>query len=476
MNRKRLSQLLILLSALSFLLACSIIPQSFLDSVIGSLVAVTETLPQPTIMTTPEYPKSTSLPTLAPILPTPTLTPTQTPVVGNIWVTNWMDRAVVSFDPYTLELQVIIPIIGDPRKIITDDDAVWVIEAENNTVVRIDPATNQTVVTIPTTGFDLLEIAAGEDAVWVGVAEQVDPEKTLGQPGGVIRINPTTNEIEKYVEIGAPVASITFYDGAVWVAASTGIFSTVNRIDPATNMVTSKGDYSLWDGTIQIAANEAGLWLINSAMNFVHHIDPVKDELIASVDIAKVPGTPYKCIASDSDVWVLFDNGNVARIDQSRYEIFAIIPVSIHANEIFLYAGDVWAVSQAEASLYLIDVAQNRVIAEALTGSISPTPTPIPTATKSAWEACQDTYDTRLNIGMKARVTDYPFMNNRLRSEPNAEATIIGYIPPGGQLEILEGPSCANNWIWWRVRYLVTGQEGWTSEGDGTDYWLEPVD
>jgi ABC-type antimicrobial peptide transport system permease subunit len=38
---------------------------------------------------------------------------------------------------------------------------------------------------------------------------------------------------------------------------------------------------------------------------------------------------------------------------------------------------------------------------------------------------------------------------------------------------VLEGPVCAENMAWWKVQYQ--GQTGWTAEGQGTDYWLEPL-
>jgi len=45
---------------------------------------------------------------------------------------------------------------------------------------------------------------------------------------------------------------------------------------------------------------------------------------------------------------------------------------------------------------------------------------------------------------------------------------------------IIDGPKCADGWVWWRVRSQYDGLEGWTSEGEqpiGEDpiYWLEPT-
>jgi hypothetical protein len=64
---------------------------------------------------------------------------------------------------------------------------------------------------------------------------------------------------------------------------------------------------------------------------------------------------------------------------------------------------------------------------------------------------------------------------NRIRRQPNSSSEVLGFIQPGEKVDILEGPSCSNAWIWWRVRSQQTGLTGWTAEGDANDYWLIPV-
>ncbi len=77
----------------------------------------------------------------------------------------------------------------------------------------------------------------------------------------------------------------------------------------------------------------------------------------------------------------------------------------------------------------------------------------------------------RLVPGDQGRVT--PGDPNTLRSEPSASAAAVGQIPAGGVFVVLSGPQCgAEGWTWWRVNY--GGQVGWTAEGQGADYWLEP--
>jgi len=83
---------------------------------------------------------------------------------------------------------------------------------------------------------------------------------------------------------------------------------------------------------------------------------------------------------------------------------------------------------------------------------------------------CPGFQASRLKVNMFARVTPGPA--NNFRAGPSLSAQQIGQIPGGEYFLTLEGPVCANNMAWWRVDY--NGQIGWTSEGTGNDYWLEP--
>lgn len=83
---------------------------------------------------------------------------------------------------------------------------------------------------------------------------------------------------------------------------------------------------------------------------------------------------------------------------------------------------------------------------------------------------------SRLEAGKQARVTGAPTdPPNRVRSEPLKADNAIGYVTPGAILDILEGPICADNIVFWLViSDTIPGGSGWTAEGDGVEYWLEP--
>jgi hypothetical protein len=91
------------------------------------------------------------------------------------------------------------------------------------------------------------------------------------------------------------------------------------------------------------------------------------------------------------------------------------------------------------------------------------------------WVPCAGTYPSRLHVGDQAHISYDPPLPNRVRAQPTTGSDIIGYLEVGERMQILDGPVCAEGWIWWRVRSLDTGLVGWTAEGDNENYWLVPM-
>lgn len=99
---------------------------------------------------------------------------------------------------------------------------------------------------------------------------------------------------------------------------------------------------------------------------------------------------------------------------------------------------------------------------------------PAHTAATSISGTCPGAPPTRLSIGMRAYVSFDPPDPNRVRTQPSRSADIVGDMMPGTKMTILDGPGCASNWVWWKVR-SDDGLVGWTAEGDQSAYWLVPI-
>ncbi len=95
------------------------------------------------------------------------------------------------------------------------------------------------------------------------------------------------------------------------------------------------------------------------------------------------------------------------------------------------------------------------------------TPTPNPGVTQ-----CLNAPPPRLQVGGQGRVT-LGGVPNRIRSQPNTSGTILGQIPPGDVFSVIGGPNCDGTYSWWQINY--NGVVGWTAEGTGSTYFVEPA-
>lgn len=85
---------------------------------------------------------------------------------------------------------------------------------------------------------------------------------------------------------------------------------------------------------------------------------------------------------------------------------------------------------------------------------------------------CPGFMQSRLTKGAYGRVTLWPNLPNRMREFPSYYGNVSGSIPAGAVFTVLDGPNCAQGTAWWLVNY--NGVTGWTAEGSGSQYWLEP--
>ena len=125
--------------------------------------------------------------------------------------------------------------LGDPTRIIGVDaseiaigaDAVWMLERDDQTVTRVDPATNAVRATIPIGAREPSSLAVGAGSVWV-------PDLAEDK---VWRIDAIRNSVVGTIPVGNGPTAVAATDDAVWIANRFG--RSVSRIDPATNSVVA---------------------------------------------------------------------------------------------------------------------------------------------------------------------------------------------------------------------------------------------
>ncbi len=90
-------------------------------------------------------------------------------------------------------------------------------------------------------------------------------------------------------------------------------------------------------------------------------------------------------------------------------------------------------------------------------------------------QLCPNTLPSRLIVDQMAFVQEEPDLPNRVRTEPNTSAEVLGYINPKEKMFIIRGPECFNNANWWYVESEKSGLRGWTMENTSREYYLAPI-
>jgi hypothetical protein len=140
-------------------------------------------------------------------------------------------NSVAVVDPKTGRVVADVPIGGRPVAIAIGAGGVWVANADDQTIVRIDPKTKKVVKTIGGLGSDVSEVAVGSGAVWVAG----------GNDGTLTRIDPALNAPGAPIDLGAggelvkqPVFLVATGAGDVWVTRGNDVL----RVDPGGSEVT----------------------------------------------------------------------------------------------------------------------------------------------------------------------------------------------------------------------------------------------
>ena len=246
-----------------------------------------------------------------------------------------------------------IPVGHHPTSVAVGEGAVWVLNADDQTISRVDEESRR--VKTFAIGETPHELAVGAGAVWVGV----------GRGRAVSRLDPQSGVVDRVIPVfkggavgGSGVTSggtaIAVGDGAVWVVNPD---RTLTRIDPRTNRVVAT---VLSSRANTVAVGERSVWVVNLDSS-VSQIDPATNEVRATI---QVPANSLTAAAVGAgSLWATDPvGGAVWRIDPhgSRL-VMRTIPVEFGASGIVFGKGAIWVSNGVHGTLTRVDPETNRV-------------------------------------------------------------------------------------------------------------------
>jgi DNA-binding SARP family transcriptional activator/ABC-type branched-subunit amino acid transport system substrate-binding protein len=267
-------------------------------------------------------------------------------------------------DPRTGALLEQVPLGTTPSTVAVGVDSVWVLDANDRTISRIDP-TGQSRVRTFSTASTPTDLAIGANAIWVGNAF---PGGRFGDyPRSVSRLDPVSGVVDETIVLPKTRGRPYFQGGgftqqhiaatreAVWVVDPDG---TVSRIDPRSNRVVATVE-GVEAG--DIAAGPGSTWVtgtVGGGAEGVVEIDPATNAVSQRIEVAAE--SLATLAVGGGAVWAADPfGGSVWRIDPGPDPVLRQIPLDLGVRSVAFGHGFVWAANEISDRVYRIDPRTN---------------------------------------------------------------------------------------------------------------------
>lgn len=276
-------------------------------------------------------------------------------------VLAFASNSVAIIDPRTNRLIGDVPVGNTPTRLVVGADALWVLNADDRTISRIDAKTR--AVSTFAAGPDPTDIAFGEGSLWVmnGYARQV------------LRIDPATEAVDETIGFHHPssgaggIGSIAAGSGTLWLSwtvTSGKLYGTpyVWRIDTARHRVR---EFPGRAGGGSVAIGADSVWIRGEET--LLRIDP-RTFATTTISIpsseSAPPGQVGEVAVGEGSAWATdTHNGVLWRVDPATDLPTRTIPVGTAPDGVAVGGGSVWVADIAGGTITRVDPASNSVAA-----------------------------------------------------------------------------------------------------------------
>jgi YVTN family beta-propeller protein len=267
--------------------------------------------------------------------------------------------SVVVLDPATGRTEATVAVGYTPTSVAVGAGAVWALNADDQTISRIDPESKH--VETFGVGATPTDLAAGGGALWVG-AGGGDSHEVGALTSRLLRVDVVSHTVRARVDLpaggargsnGAP-GQVAVGDGAVWVV---GGGNTLARLDPRSARVTAVV-HGL--SVRSIAVGSGSVWATVADSSDLAEIDARTARVRRRVSI---PAAHLDALAVGAGaVWVAdaFD-GTLWRVEPGAKITTKTIDVGAGVDGVAVGAGRVWVMNGLRGTIARIDPQGNAV-------------------------------------------------------------------------------------------------------------------
>ena len=276
-------------------------------------------------------------------------------------------NSLVLLDAETGRPRATFDVGGTPTSVAVGEGAAWVLNADDQTITRVDERT-RAVKTFGSGGVPT-DLAAGAGALWVGNGRRTRAQFIGPVATSIVRVDPSTTAVRAAVTLPAAGGftsnlqqdHIAVTADAIWAVNPD---ASVSLVDPGANEV-SKVVRRLDAGAV--AAGDEGVWALGLDSSLAR-IDPAT----ASVDKRiRVAANTLSAIAVGAGaVWAAAPyDGTVWRVDPEPRLVQRTIDVGAGVTDVAYGLGSVWALNSLRGTVSRIDPETNRVVKKVALGN-----------------------------------------------------------------------------------------------------------
>jgi YVTN family beta-propeller protein len=250
-----------------------------------------------------------------------------------------------------------------PSNIAVGEGSVWLLNAADARVSRVDPRTGEVIRSFKARGRPT-DIAAGAGALWIGSGP--------GATHRVSRVDPATGDATRAVRLpgGGEDDGANFDAGFTGIAVGAGAVwainpdSTVSRLDPASGrrVAVVRGP----DEVSAIAAGDVGVWVI-SGLNTIARIDARTNRMREAIELGS--NRLFGLAVGGGAVWATSEEGVLWRVEPGQPPLERTIEVGAGVRYVAFGDGAVWVANWNDSTVSRVDPATNRVAARVPIGA-----------------------------------------------------------------------------------------------------------
>jgi YVTN family beta-propeller protein len=256
-------------------------------------------------------------------------------------------NSVVRIEPETNEIVGVLPVGQNPGAVTTSGADVWIASRSDDTLTHVDTRTNQTRTL---GGFPFpTSLDAQGTRIWVGNNTSGTLVAIDGETGG---------EVDRIRFPAAAASYVAHGAGSLWVSDEE---VAVLRVSLSTRKVRGR-----WSETPHgIAYGHGAAWVANTGPGELLRID-ARDEALQRIGSGTLP---QAVAVGFGAVWVTSSGDDeVRRVNPATGVVEQVIPVGDQPEGIATGAGAVWVANLRGGTVSRIDPATNQVVATIRTG------------------------------------------------------------------------------------------------------------